>query len=326
MPSAGRGDVARLGSFVSSLINAFAMVVVLLLALGLSFWAYRARADRSAYVGLLLLFGFPGALLTVAGLVSSIAGQQVGPVLLALGLGMGLPLLAPFRRVLARVTPIDPASPVDMTGLCVFLPIVFGLLVASVLNPSTPDEGDLTAVTTIDLVLQVGLFVALAFVIVGWPTVRGGREALDRLGVRRPALATVGISIGFVLLTLIAYSVIAGLTAVIQPEVFDELEAVTDDMTAGNQNLLGAALIGITAGVGEELLFRGALQPRFGLILTSTAFAVIHAPQYGLSLIILALFAVGVILGIERQRFGTLAAMLTHALYNFIAVMLASTQ
>ena len=37
-----------------------ATATALLGALGLAYWAYRAQSDRSAFVGLYLLFGIPG--------------------------------------------------------------------------------------------------------------------------------------------------------------------------------------------------------------------------------------------------------------------------
>lgn len=37
-----------------------------------------------------------------------------------------------------------------------------------------------------------------------------------------------------------------------------------------------AALLGLVAGIPEEILFRGAMQPAFGLVLTSLCFGVLH--------------------------------------------------
>jgi membrane protease YdiL (CAAX protease family) len=91
-------------------------------------------------------------------------------------------------------------------------------------------------------------------------------------------------------------------------------------MTADVQYPLGAVILGACAGIGEEALFRGAIQPRYGIVLTSLAFALVHS-QYGLSFVILGLFLVGVTLGIERKYFGTPAAMMTHAIFNVIAVL-----
>jgi uncharacterized protein len=300
--------------------------IVLGCAFGLAYWAYRARADRSALVGLYLLFGFPGGLLAVAGLALTGDGRDLGPVLLAVGLGMALPLLAPVRRAIAAVTPVDPESAVDMTGLCVVLPVVAGLFVAGAIDPDAPEAGDVESVGAFDLLAQAALEVGLAFAAVGWLIVRRLPEATERLGIRVPTGRTIAAALGFFVAVLFAYGAVATAAELIDPGVFEELEPVTEDLTEDVQNPVGAALVGISAGAGEEAVFRGAMQPRFGIPLTSLAFAVIHAPQYGFSPIILALFAVSVLLGLERRRFGTTAAMITHALYNFLAVMVQASQ
>src|SRR5215211_7237698 len=99
-----------------------ATATALLGALGLAYWAYRAHSDRSALVGLYLLFGIPAALLLLAGAAVLIRGDRVlGPVLLLIGLGLGVPLVRPVREALARVTPLDPDSAIDMTGLSIVL-------------------------------------------------------------------------------------------------------------------------------------------------------------------------------------------------------------
>ena len=76
---------------------------------------------------------------------------------------------------------------------------------------------------------------------------------------------------------------------------------------------LGALVLGIAAGAGEEALFRGALQPRYGIVLTSIVFALLHAPQYGLNMAVLGLFGVSVVLGVARNRYGTTTAMIAHS-------------
>jgi len=293
--------------------------VIILLAFGLSYWAYRAQGDRSARVGLLLLFGFPGGLIAVAGLVMAVTGRSLGPPLLAFGLAMLLPLLTPVRRVIARITPIEPTSAVDMTGLCILLPVIAVLLVQTASNREPPDSLD--AVRSIDLVLQAIFEAALAFAAVGWPVARSLTAAVRRLGLVRPTWRTPVAAVGFLVAAFILYAVVGVVAQIVQPEIFDELNRVTNDLTAGVQNPWGAALLGMSAGIGEEAIFRGALQPRFGIPLTSVAFALLHAPQYGFSLIILGLFMVSVVLGVERQRYGTSASMITHALYNFVAVL-----
>ena len=59
---------ALVGEFVTDWVQLLiATATALLGALGLAYWAYRAQTDRSALVGLYLLFGIPAVLLLLAG-------------------------------------------------------------------------------------------------------------------------------------------------------------------------------------------------------------------------------------------------------------------
>jgi membrane protease YdiL (CAAX protease family) len=79
---------------------------------------------------------------------------------------------------------------------------------------------------------------------------------------------------------------------------------------------LAALAVSLSAGVGEELLFRGALQPRFGLVLTSLLFAVGHA-HYGLSPATVEVFVIGLVLGLVRRRINTTTCIVIHAAIIF---------
>jgi CAAX amino terminal protease family. len=84
---------------------------------------------------------------------------------------------------------------------------------------------------------------------------------------------------------------------------------------------LGALVIGVTAGLGEELAIRGVLQPRLGIFLSNLFFVSLHAFQYhwdGL----LVVFVVGLICGLVRKRTNTTTAAIVHGVYNFVLVML----
>ena len=78
-------------------------------------------------------------------------------------------------------------------------------------------------------------------------------------------------------------------------------------------------LLGVSAGVGEELAMRGALQPRFGLIGTSLLFAVLHV-QYS-PIGILTIAALGMLLGLIRKRTSTSTAIAVHVLYDIVAAL-----
>jgi membrane protease YdiL (CAAX protease family) len=83
-------------------------------------------------------------------------------------------------------------------------------------------------------------------------------------------------------------------------------------------------LIAITLGpIAEELLFRGYLQRRIGIILSSLLFAGLHY-GYGSVSEITGAFAASIILGYGMRKHGDLVACtLTHAAYNAFSIWLA---
>lgn len=87
------------------------------------------------------------------------------------------------------------------------------------------------------------------------------------------------------------------------------------------------ACISVLAGIGEELLFRGAIQGwvtdhlgfALGLIIASAIFGLAHAVNRTYAL---TAAGVGVYLGLLARSSGSLLApMLTHALYDFLALV-----
>lgn len=308
---------------MEALLTAVIGLVLIGVVFGLSFWANRARTDRSAYVGLYLVIGSPAVLLAVAGVALMVVGNLDGLSVLIGALALGLPLLMPVRRLLARFIPIDPASPRDMVGLSLFFGAMAFFTITLANQGGPPEAASVASPGLLDLVVQAVLFVGLAYATVGWRVYRSGREATARLGIRRPDWRTVVYGVGFVLVGFV-FSAIGGiLTEIFQPDFVDDLNVVTETLTGEVQNPVGAVVLGASAGIGEEALFRGALQPRFGIVLTSALFALVHS-QYGFSFVILGLFGIGMLLGFERQRYGTVTAMVTHATYNALTVLLTT--
>ena len=122
-----------------SSLGFLSVIISLCLALGVTYgllyWSMRGQTDRSAYVGLYLVYGLPGILLIVAGSEIKVHGGDLGPAMLAIGLGLSLPLVKSFRIAVAHYIPIDPNSSIDLSGLCVFLAVLGFLLVTSVEAP-----------------------------------------------------------------------------------------------------------------------------------------------------------------------------------------------
>lgn len=306
---------------IGSSIIAFLIVVGAVW--GMVFWAKRAESDRSANVGLYLLFGIPGVLLTVAGLALSVNRLEAGPMVLGLGIALWLPLVKSFRYALARYTPLDPTSPIDMSGLaCILVVIAFSGLQFTINDTSPSTQSDLTVVDTLAaLISSFVAFVAIAYFCVGYRVWRPLAEATKRLGVDKPSPRTIGIAVAAVVPAFVLSMIGSALTVAFQPSYADSLRETVDQMTTGVQNPAGAIILGFSTGVGEELLFRGAIQPRYGIVLASLTWTLLHA-QYGLSFVLVGLFAIGILLGFIRKYMGTTAAMITHGLYNVIVVLL----
>jgi membrane protease YdiL (CAAX protease family) len=87
--------------------------------------------------------------------------------------------------------------------------------------------------------------------------------------------------------------------------------------------------ISIAAAVGEELLFRAALQPLLGVWVVSLLFLLTHVPVYrfrqmdGATLAQVAgIFGCSVLLGFVFQYVGLLAAMLVHAWIDIVGLLI----
>jgi membrane protease YdiL (CAAX protease family) len=171
-----------------------------------------------------------------------------------------------------------------------------------------------------ELIINALTFASIAYIGVGLFSTRTFRDATARLGLVRPTGLDVGIALGCVVIALAVSVGSSVLVQWLQPEMAERLEETLTNLTGDLDIFWAAAAIGICAAVGEELLFRGAIQPRFGIVFTSLVFAVLHV-QYEASLLIVGLFFAGIVFGLERKYVNTTACIITHALYNFIAVM-----
>lgn len=304
-------------------MSLFSLLLVVGAAYGLVNWAMRASTgDRAATMGLYLLFGMPGVLLFVAGLALLTNGTEEGWFTLGIGLGFSLPLLRPLRQALAKVTPIDPDSTIDYSGLAIILSVGAFLFFSFVLADAPVEVEAMSAGQLLAaLVTNVVAFMALAYVAVGYRNYRNGEEATARLGLGRPTPEQIKVGLLAVIPAFVCAYIGSALTVLLQPDVVDQLGENIDNLTAGVQNPIGAVILGLTSGIGEEVLFRGAIQPRFGIGITSVFWVLLHT-QYDFTWVLLGLLLLGFLLGYLRKRYGTMAAVITHAVYNMLVVLL----
>jgi len=100
----------------------------------------------------------------------------------------------------------------------------------------------------------------------------------------------------------------------------------------GDLQLDAADVVGISlaAGWGEELLFRGALQPVFGIVLTSVTFVLAHGlvdlRRAGMAQFAGFVLLAGFGLGWLAREVGLVAAMVAHAVFDAINLWFSRTE
>jgi hypothetical protein len=297
-------------------------------------WRWARLLAYGSLILLNLLIGMVGLLFLLtqwtAGLPEAQVPSEIGALnFLALGLvSVGtaaiafLPLLPAPRRWLARFIPIVPTSCVHTTALVFALYLTGGSLAALGVIPFIVEApGRIHA--TPSLFWQQGVaFVLLGLAGVGLFSRRDLRGTLDRLGLRRVPLSHWRGAAGATLFLLAFVWVIAVGWSRLWPQSYEEVGRISEILFGEFLSPVGALTLGLSAGIGEELLFRGALQPRFGLVLTTLLFTVAHT-QYTISPALLEIFVVGMVLGMLRDRTSTTVCILVHAAYNMLSLVLA---
>lgn len=261
-----------------------------------------------------------------AALDTAAAMELENPQLLAWGvIASGLVgcllLLPAVRRGLARLLPIQAENVVHAVSLSLSTLILVQLVLT--LGVGLANLADMVGETdsgasVFGVWAQAVVFALLGFWGVGWPVRRGIGAAADRLGLSRSTAGGLlsGAALAFVMLGVVV--AISALESVLGVGFDGDVEELTDALL-GNLFLtpFGIATLGLAAALGEEIVFRGALQPRFGLILTAALFALTHS-NYGITLSTLVVFILGLVLGWVRIRWNTVAAMALHATYNIL--------
>jgi membrane protease YdiL (CAAX protease family) len=241
----------------------------------------------------------------------------------ATGLGGLLALMPPVRGAVGRLLPaFEPSNPVHVVslGLAVFLAGLTAMQLTIV--------GDLERLADVGIAVGpmqiwaqgIGI-TAIGLIGVGLWTRRSWAEVFVRLGIARPNRRTWLVSAVFVALFMALDFTWMKLWHLFDPEGMEAVSRVSGALFARMLNLPGALTIGITAAVSEEIVYRGALQPRFGLWLTAILFAISHV-QYGLSPAVIEVFVIGLVLGLIRCRYDLTTCVLIHFGYNALNLFL----
>ncbi len=313
-----------------------AIIIPFLIVLGLSVAANLVAADRSRsttnlfdlalaalnipllLLGVLFLMVPPEfTAFLVANDIPAIHMDAAGWVLISISLYAILVCMRPVRRLLAHLLPLDPESAVHTLAL-----VLAGYLAGNTFFALTQDVLlELLAagvtITIVDILLQQIAFVIIAFFGAGYLIRRDLRQVSRRLGLERPTANQLLLGLATIGLLIVLLWVIGGTWALLEPEQAESLGDLNESLLAGFDSVGEWLILAIAAGIGEEILFRGALQPVFGIFVSSILFAIVHV-QYGLTPITLAVLLLGIILGILRRRTNTTVTIFVHFGYNFI--------
>jgi membrane protease YdiL (CAAX protease family) len=231
----------------------------------------------------------------------------------------------PVRERVARILPTDPDNPVHALAL-VLAVIFFGLQLSITLFTSLANAPQ-SGIGVGDLVAQDAGLVVLAAAGVGFFMRRNLREAAVRLALVMPAWWQVVLALAVAGAMYAVSEATVALSQVLTPDLYRQVSANTNQIFGGLvSNPVGIAALAVLPALGEEILFRGALQPRLGLIATALLFTASHS-EYGFSLDILSVLVAAFGLGLLRKFANTTTSAISHAAYNLaVGVGIAASQ
>jgi hypothetical protein len=271
-------------------------------------------------VGGVLFFGYLATVLLQSGLAPAprVAGVSVASVgALVLGLSAMPAFAAGLARRLFGGAPsyaLRFAAQLAAAGILLAVPawFAFDALKETLLQNPEP----LLAKAKLSGALIGYMLLALGGV--GCWIRRDPRQTLDRLGLKPVTLRHAGVILAG---ALALFLLNAGAEAV-QHRFFPGLWQLDHEVT----KLLARAmtpgrvvLLGLSAGVGEEVTLRGGLQPKLGVVLTSLLFAALHVQYSWFGMVLV--FTLGLALGLIRKYTSTTAAIIVHGLYDMLAVV-----
>jgi membrane protease YdiL (CAAX protease family) len=175
------------------------------------------------------------------------------------------------------------------------------------------------------LVAVLGLWYLLGFAGFG-AGARGGMGFPAQLGLRTPRPAReigLGIAVGLctwsaLILCILAIAFVVSLVA--GEDALPQKPPAAIVWIAALPILVRAALA-LTAGAVEEAFFRGLLQPRVGILLSTLLFAMAHL-SYGQPFLLVGVTLLSLLYGVlTRMRQTIVPAMVAHAIFDGIQLL-----
>ena len=169
------------------------------------------------------------------------------------------------------------------------------------------------------------IYLSAALLGVGWGLRRDARALWQRLGLRVPQRRDwlAGIAAALLLYLLAGAATALWASGVSPADFAEQTRAAQHLFSIFRPSLLAGLLLALLSASSEEVLFRGALQPVFGILPTALFFALSHL-QYAATPALLIVLLLGLGFGLLRKRISTTAAIIAHALYNLLPFLLFS--
>ena len=209
------------------------------------------------------------------------------------------------RRLRGGGAAFSCASTRHVTALAIMPVVVACTLVLSAQsgNPGNPFDLDVVFMSMV-------LLLFFACLGVGFPMRRTWQQTCTRLNLFVPAPRVLLLAVGVGILLVSLVSVLWLLWVLVTWPLYAESEG-----SLVNPDLATVVLSAAMTALGEETMFRGLLQPVFGVVLTSVCFALLHM-RPGVEIAFLPVLGVSLALGWLRRRHGTAAAIVAHFCYN----------
>jgi hypothetical protein len=331
---------------MENLLSSLSVTVFVGILALLAQWSRKSRrAEISLWVVVVflsLLSLATGALLGAVSFTGQMPAEVYPPGLLVVTAGavvaaglIGLALCVPTLRKIVGRGPNEGfwSDPPIFLALWLFVTVLLANNLVGILGFEQLERGGAFSLGTggrvspgVILASQLP-FLVVAVLGVGAGVRRSPRQTLARLGYGPISPKQLGV-VALFAVSAFALSLAADhLFSLLQPDLYRDVGRVSRALfdprgLSPVSAVLFALLIGLGAGLGEETLFRGAVQPALGILPTSLLFASMHV-QYGPSLLLGYIFLLSIGLGLLRRYINTTASFVAHASYNVLSILAA---
>lgn len=237
-----------------------------------------------------------------------------------------LMLFESIRDFIKKYLKLDFHSPVSLCALIMTIMLLgFSFYVLMVFRNlggfvNFAAKGMENLISTKIVVYQLLYFIAISFLGVGLFIRRNFRQSLERLGLTLPKLKDWGMVLVFGIGLFLANYLMEFVGAKLNLIDLQAEKEASQAIFQGMSSFSAILILALGAGIGEEILFRGALQPKFGILFTTILFVLLHGQYqlWGLTTV----FLLGIILAYQRKISNTTATVISHFLYDLIGLAL----